>query len=99
MALSLQSDLYFAAYLVAEDEAEVEACSSWIGERVRDLEPVKVGTYLGDSDMLERPAKFMSDEAFARLQGIRKDRDPEGRFCDYLWKSGVDVNTNPWQGA
>ncbi|MET9970435.1 FAD-binding oxidoreductase [Streptomyces sp. NPDC006356] len=99
MALSLQSDIYFAAYLVAETEEEFRASSDWIRDRARDMEPVKIGTYLGDSDLLSRPAKFMSDEAHARLTGIRRRRDPDGLFCDYLFADGVPVNTNPWQTA
>lgn len=97
MALSLQTDIYFAAYLVAEDEQQVERCLTWIEERATDLEPVKAGIYLGDSDLTRRPAQFMSDAAYARLRQIRADRDPAGMFCDYLRVDGVPVNTNPWQ--
>jgi hypothetical protein len=97
MALSLQSDLYFAAYLVGEDEEQALAATSWIEERVTELQQVKVGTYLGDSDLLSRPTRFMSDEAFARLGQVRGTRDPEGLFPDYLWAAGVPVNTNPWE--
>lgn len=97
MALSLHTDIYFAAYLVAEDEKQVEQCLSWIEDRATRLEPVKAGIYLGDSDLTRRPAQFMSDAAYARLQKIRADRDPAGMFCDYLGVDGIPVNTNPWR--
>ena len=97
MALSLQTDLYFAAYLVGENEAQVASCLSWIHDRIAGLEPVTAGLYLGDSDLPRRPAKFMSGEAYARLQRIRAERDPDGVFCDYLTADGVPVNSNPWQ--
>jgi FAD/FMN-containing dehydrogenase len=97
MALSLQTDLYFAAYLIAEDAEQVDACLSWIEDRAARLEPVKAGIYLGDSDLTRRPARFLSDEAYARLGAVRAERDPFGLFCDYLGVDGVPVNTNPWE--
>ncbi|MFJ9391328.1 FAD-binding oxidoreductase [Nocardioides sp. NPDC101246] len=97
MALSLQSDIYFAAYLVGEDDADVRAATSWITDRIAELEPVKSGTYLGDSDLISRPAKFMSDEAYARLNKIRECRDPAGIFPTYLHAPDVPINQNPWE--
>ncbi|MGV1008611.1 MAG: FAD-binding oxidoreductase [Dermatophilaceae bacterium] len=99
MALSLQSDLYFATYVVAEDPNEDAVCRDWVDATMTRLEPLTVGCYIGDSDLERRPQKFLSDEAFARLRAIRRDRDPQGRFPDYLVAPGYPVNVNPWQAG
>jgi FAD/FMN-containing dehydrogenase len=84
MALSLQTDLYFAAYLVGENAEQVQDCLTWIEARADELEPIKRGIYLGDSDLERRPAPFLSQDALARLGEVRSTYDPAGLFCDYL---------------
>ena len=96
MALSLQSDLYFATYVVGEDEDSDDRCRDWVNATMQRLEPLTVGCYLGDSDFGRRPQKFMSDAAYRRLLEIRADRDPRGLFPDYLITEGATVNANPW---
>lgn len=80
MAFSMQSEIYLASYVVWESEAE----EHWLADVMRDLDPVTVGQYLGDSDMSRRKVPFMSDENWARLRKIRTARDPSGVFVDYL---------------
>jgi hypothetical protein len=92
MALSLYSDLYFAAYLVSRDPADDGRNRDWLEERMTDLEPVSTGCYLGDSDFTRRPQKFLSDDAYRRLGQIRADRDPAGVFPDYLIAAGATIN-------
>lgn len=93
MALSLQSDLYFATYVVSDDPAQDAACRAWTDATMAQLEPHSIGCYIGDSDFARRPDQFMSDDAFARLGRIRADRDPDGRFPDFLVGFGVQPNT------
>jgi FAD/FMN-containing dehydrogenase len=99
MALSMQTDLYYAAYVVHEDEADDALTRDWLNTTMRSLEPVTAGCYLGDSDFTRRPQKFMSDESFARLQEIRAARDPHGVFPSYLVADGATLNENPWEHA
>jgi len=99
MALSLQSDLYFATYVVAEDPSDDAVCRDWVNDTMSRLEPLTIGCYIGDSDFERRPQKFLSDDAYAKLGAIRADRDPEGRFPDYLIAPGHEVNVNPWQAS
>lgn len=80
MAFSMQSEIYLATYTVWESEAD----EKWLLDVMRDLDPVTVGQYLGDSDMSRRKVRFMSDENWARLCKIRTARDPSGVFVDYL---------------
>ena len=63
---------------------------------MRDLEPVTVGQYLGDSDLSHRQVRFMSDESWARLQDIRARRDPDGLFVGYLAGADGPANRNHW---
>jgi FAD/FMN-containing dehydrogenase len=96
LAISLQTDLYFAAYVVNETEAEDDLTHDWINATMRNLEPVSVGCYLGDSDFTRRPQRFFSDEALTRLREIREVRDPRGVFPSYLLADGAELNRNPW---
>jgi FAD/FMN-containing dehydrogenase len=88
MALSLQTDIYFATYVVAEDAAQDAGCRTWVDDTMARLAPFSPGCYLGDSDLTIRPGKFMSDAAWDRLRAIRAVRDPGGLFAGYLSSSG-----------
>jgi FAD/FMN-containing dehydrogenase len=83
MALSVQSDAYFATYVVGEEPAQDAACRSWIDGIMRRLEPFSAGCYLGDSDLTIRPDRFMSDAAWDRFRRIRAARDPGRLFAGY----------------
>jgi histidinol dehydrogenase/FAD/FMN-containing dehydrogenase len=83
MALSVQADVYFAAYVVCEEPAQDGACRSWIDDTMRRLEPFSAGCYLGDSDLTIRPDRFMSDAAWDRFRAIRAARDPDRLFAGY----------------
>lgn len=81
MAFSMQSEIYLASYVVWESEAD----ERWLLDAMRDLEPVTVGQYLGDSDLRRRRVNFMSEENWSRLREIRAKRDPHGVFAGYMW--------------
>jgi hypothetical protein len=42
------------------------------------------GIQLADENLARRPARFLSDANAARLEQIRGQRDPEGRFNTYM---------------
>jgi hypothetical protein len=92
MALSVQADMYFATYVVCEDQDEDAACRDFVGATMARLEPFSPGCYLGDSDFTVRPDRFMSDEAWDRYQAIRAGRDPERRFAGYLAADDATLN-------
>ena len=83
MALSVQSDLYFATYVVGEEPAQDDLCRSWTDDTMRRLEPFSGGCYLGDSDLTIRPDRFMSDAAWDRFRRVRAARDPARLFAGY----------------
>jgi FAD/FMN-containing dehydrogenase len=99
MAFSLQSEIYLASYVVWEHEDDDERCRAWLARAMADLEPVTVGQYLGDSDLSQRQVKFMSDDAWARLQEIRAVRDPDRLFVGFLAGDEGATNRNHWAYA
>lgn len=93
MALSLQTDIYFATYVVAESAAQDPACRAWVDDTMARLAPFSSGCYLGDSDFIIRPDKFMSDAAWDRFRAIRAARDPGRLFAGYLSADESTLNT------
>lgn len=84
MALSMQSDHYFALYTVWEHEADDQRCQQWVSDIMKGVERHSVGAYLGDSDFQVRRTRFWADESARRLMAIRRKWDPNGRICGYL---------------
>lgn len=102
MALSMQSDHYFALYTVWEDPKDDARCQSWVKRVMNGVEKHSVGAYLGDSDFQVRRTKFWGDSQARKLMHVRRDYDPEGVICGYLDdgdKSGVAGldNVFEWQ--
>ena len=102
MAVSMQSDHYFALYTVWEDAKDDERCRSWVKNVMSDVEKHSVGAYLGDSDFQIRRTKFWENSKAKRLMEMRREWDPSGRICGYLDegdKSGTVglENIHEWQ--
>ena len=101
MALSMQSDHYFAIYTIWEDEKDDDHCQAWVREVMKQIAPECDGAYLGDSDFQVRQTKYWTDEKARQLMAIRQKRDPSGRICGYLDhgdSTGVKglANTSEW---
>jgi FAD/FMN-containing dehydrogenase len=97
MAMSLRTDAMLGSYIIYEDEQNDEAYSAWHLEAMKPLEPFTIGQYWGDSDQTRREVKTLTDDAWARLQQIRSERDPNGLFADYLAGPGAFRNRNGWE--
>lgn len=92
MALSMQTDHYFATYSIWEDDSDDDLCQSWVKGIFSELDPHLAGSYLGDADFQVRNTKFWEDEQGKRLMQIRRTWDPRGVVAGYLDKddkSGV----------
>jgi len=87
-AISVQGPLYLAAFAGWMDPAQDEAMLAWPVEQLRNLEPLSLGIQLADENLHARPARFLSDENAARLEALRAEHDPEGRFLSYLMPEG-----------
>ena len=84
MALSIQSDHYFAIYTIWQDEADDTKCQNWVKDIMSEIEHHSVGAYLGDSDFQVRRTKFWGDIQAKKLKQIRQKWDPKGTVCGYL---------------
>jgi len=83
MAYSLEDEIYLAMYTVWKDPADDDKYSDWARSNMAGMEHLQTGVQLADENLGERPAKFMTDENMARLDRIRAEYDPDGRF--YPW--------------
>ncbi|KAF2648381.1 FAD binding domain protein [Lophiostoma macrostomum CBS 122681] len=93
MALSIQSDHYFALYTIWEDAKDDDLFQSWTYNVMMKIEPSSVGQYLGDSDFQVRSTKYWGEEQGHRLMRIRRKWDPDERIYGYLAagdESGAD---------
>lgn len=84
MALSMQSDHYFALYTVWKDEVDDDRCQKWVRDIMKTVAPECEGAYLGDSDFQVRQTKYWTDDKARRLMKLRNVWDPAGRICGYL---------------
>jgi hypothetical protein len=103
MALSMQSDHYFALYAIWEDEKDDQRFQAWSRSIMKDVERDSTGAYLGDSDFQVRRTRFWGEEEGRKLMEIRRKWDPNGQICGYLDagdQSGVQglENIHEWQG-
>jgi FAD/FMN-containing dehydrogenase len=83
MAYSLEDEIYLAMYTVWKEPADDDKYSDWARSNMASMEHLQTGVQLADENLGERPAKFVTDESMAKLDRIRAEYDPDGRF--YPW--------------
>ena len=83
-AFSVQSPLYISAGAIWDDEKDDDRCMAWPGEEMRRFEKYSVGIQLAEENLINRPARFLSDENLDRLEQLRAKHDPTGVFHSYL---------------
>ncbi len=94
MAFSLQTEIYFAIYVLWQDAADDEKNKLWLNNIMHRIKPVTAGQYLGDSDFTVLQRKFISETHWEKLENIRSKRDPQRRFHSYLAKNDAELNIN-----
>lgn len=102
MALSMQTDHYFAVYGVNEHEYDDERCRTWVGNIFAKVQRHSAGAYLGDSDFQLRGTKYWASDEGRKLMELRKKWDSKGVVAGYLDagdKSGVEglKNVHEWE--
>ncbi|KAF4950878.1 hypothetical protein FSARC_13078 [Fusarium sarcochroum] len=100
MALSIQTDHYFAAYVVWENQVDDPKCQSWLSHIFKEIERESEGAYLGDADFQKRLTRFWAHDQGKRLMDIRRKWDPQGVVAGYLNQgdqNGVNGLENPQQ--
>lgn len=83
MAYSVEAEIYLALYSGWMDEADDEKYADWPRLNMAEMAHLATGIQLADENLGQRPAKFATDEAMARLDRVRAAYDPDGRF--YAW--------------
>lgn len=81
LAVQTPSDHYFAIYCVGRNEHEHLQNQDWTRAIMEGLESKIVGKYIGDCDMTGPTTWYWTEEAFERLQAIRRAWDPSTLFC------------------
>lgn len=85
MAFSRDDQVYIALYGVWRvGNGEDSGAAGWAEQHMRALAPHATGIQLADENLGRRPAKFLSDANMARLDALRAQYDPAGRFHPYM---------------
>ena len=92
MAFSVEGRAYIATYAIWSDPADDERHRSWVAGHTARLAELGKGVYLGDTDFTRRSDRFLAPANFERLEAIRAERDPDGRFCSYLIADDAELN-------
>ncbi len=84
MAYSLDDQTYIALYGVWNQDADAPTASRWAIDNMTAMTSLSTGVQLADENLGARPAKFVADANLARLDALRAEHDPEGRFHPWM---------------
>jgi hypothetical protein len=86
MAFSLEDDFYIALYGAWSDPMEDDKYITFVTKNMRALAPHSTGIQLADENLINRPARFMSDENMRKLAEIRAKWDKDLVFPEWFKK-------------
>lgn len=84
MALSVQGDIYLAAYSLWTEPADDERMEMWPVSQIRELDDLSMGGQMNDENMFHHPQKYLSAEAYKKLEALRARHDPDGVFETFM---------------
>ncbi|KUI19759.1 oxidoreductase [Mycobacterium sp. GA-1285] len=84
MAYSLEDDIYLALYGVWRDAADDDRYADWARSNMAAMAHLATGIQLADENLGQRPARFATDDAMIRLDRVRAQYDPDGRFHSWM---------------
>ncbi|OQV05153.1 FAD binding domain-containing protein [Cladophialophora immunda] len=84
MAFSLEAKVYISYFAIYCDSSQDEAYSHLVSSCMDSIAPQALGTQLGDENLAVRPSRFMTLEAYLRLEKIRQKYDPHARFHGFM---------------
>ncbi len=84
MAYSLEDEVYLALYGAWMDPADDEKYGDWARTNMAAMSDLATGIQLADENLGQRPARFATDEAMARLDRVRASYDPDGLFHSWM---------------
>jgi hypothetical protein len=91
MAFSQEDDFYIALYGAWGDPIDDDHYIRFITDQMKKLEPYATGIQLADENLINRTARFMSDENMHRLHKIRLKWDKDEIFPKWWGSIEVDV--------
>jgi FAD/FMN-containing dehydrogenase len=80
MAYSVQGDIYISSNAVYYEPDDDARCEAWAVAAMRKLDSIALGAQMNDENMAHHPARYLSEAAAAKLESLRRQHDPEGRF-------------------
>ena len=84
MAYSLQGDTYLSPSILYQNATDDERIAAWVSGAIAKLRPISIGSQMNDENMPQNKGPYLSKEASARLDAMRKKYDPEKRFPGFL---------------
>ena len=90
MAFSVFASIYAGVYSIWNDAAQDAANQAWVRSTITSLEPLKVGHYVGESDMTvaaNRAQQCFSPSAWGKLTKLKRKYDPHNLFFSYLQRA------------
>ena len=83
MAYSVEDNFYYALYVAWNDPADDDKYKHWVTDRMRAMEPFATGIQLADENLINRPARFVTDDNLRRLDQLRAIYDPDALFVSW----------------
>ena len=86
-ALSMSGKIYGGPWTMWEKAADDEINGAWHRKLIETLRPFNVGYYIGESNIVDRPATAVQAYAptnWQRLADLRDQYDPDGLFFGYF---------------
>ncbi len=84
MAYSLEDEIYLALYTAWSDPADDTRYGDWARTNMAEMAHLATGVQLADENLGQRPARFATDASMARLDAVRAQYDPQGRFHSWM---------------
>ncbi|EFG79338.1 FAD binding domain protein [Mycobacterium parascrofulaceum ATCC BAA-614] len=84
MAYSIEGDIYLALYGSWKDPADEAKYADWARSNMAAMSEFAIGIQLADENLGQRPARFASDAAMAKLDRVRAEYDPDNLFNSWM---------------
>ena len=83
-AFSLTAEMSLQVYAVYDDSADDSRMSAWHSTSMESIENFSIGGgYVGDSNLFDHPMAILDPPSAKRLEALRAQYDPDGRFYSY----------------
>lgn len=83
MAFSMEDKIYLALYGAWKSAADTPKYAHWAKDWMEKMRRLSTGIQLADEGLHERKGHFVSPSHLKKLQAIRSERDPAGRFFEW----------------